>query len=127
MSAPAKEVKGDQLEESPSNKASSVATPAPPEMPRIYGSARGFRSNTCSNAPAIDNNPPMTKLSKALCARIAKMVFVNELDFPDRYEMRSVIPVSELPVTNASIPLTGTSNASSPSILYEGFTQGPVN
>ena len=41
--------------------ASKAPTPAPPEMPRMYGSANGLRNSTCINAPANASKPPQPK------------------------------------------------------------------
>ena len=124
--APANDVSGIQLDESPSSRAVSVTTPAPPEMPSMYGSARGLRSSTCKSAPAMDNRAPTIKPSTALSARNVNIVFVKVLLSPDRKENSSKRPVSELPVASARTPLSGTSKLSRPSSLPWRVTQDPL-
>ena len=53
-----------QIEPKPKLIAKRAATAAPPELPRMYGSASGFLNNTCINTPETANNPPTAKAVK---------------------------------------------------------------
>ncbi len=57
-SAPVKAIKFTAITDKPRRMAVNANTAAPPETPRIYGSARGFLSNTCIRQPANASIPP---------------------------------------------------------------------
>ena len=69
--APAKAAFDSQKPVAPNSMADSAPTAAPPDMPRIYGSARGLRSNTCMIAPDSASSPPVTNAARVRGIRIS--------------------------------------------------------
>ena len=82
---------------------SSAATAAPPELPRIYGSASGLRSRTCIRTPAMASNPPTENAVKARGSR--NSVTSDRADSdpePASAPMASAKPISALPEARAN-------------------------
>ena len=56
-----------------------LMTAAPPEIPKMKGSASGLRNNVCMSAPARASNPPVMKAQIVRGRRSVKtMVCSNE-------------------------------------------------
>ena len=63
-SAPANAALFNQKLFKPNRIADRAPTAEPPEMPRIYGSASGFRNNTCIITPDNASNPPVVNAAR---------------------------------------------------------------
>ena len=72
-SAPAPAAQSTIKPPRPNNIAPRAATAAPPEIPSTYGSASGFRSNTCISTPASASRPPVLKALRARGRRSSKI------------------------------------------------------
>ena len=63
----------------PASIAPSAPTAAPPEMPRMYGSASGLRSSTCISAPASASRPPTANAASARGSRNSRTIAASRV------------------------------------------------
>ncbi len=110
MSAPPKADTMISADPSPSSIAVRAETEAPPETPRIYGSASGLRNSTCNRLPASASSPPTANAVSARGRRSSRMTRAVVLLSPRRAASKSAGPVSTVPASSAASRHSGASN-----------------
>jgi hypothetical protein len=111
--APANADKSTSVAPSPSIIASNAATAAPPELPSMYGSASGLRSNTCIRTPATASRPPTPNAVNARGRRKSMTTLrAWSAAFPASACQISAVLISALPDTSANSPANSDSIAS---------------
>ena len=108
--APAKAERCRPANDAPRSIAPSAPAEAPPETPRMKGSARGLRSSTCSRVPASASRPPQANAASARGARTPQTISCASSS--PRHTSASAsraAPRSTLPHAMARARLAGTS------------------